>query len=456
MKKKRVLQLLALLIVLPLFFLGLAVTFFSLSYADRIYPGIKVDGLNLGGKTVRQAARAVAFSGHEDKELTLRWLDKSKKVRLKNLGVTVNAQATAKQAYLVGRQGSFLNQLSQRLKFMVNNEYIVKPVFSFHNKRAQKTLAELAVLINQPAADAQLILNPQQVKIIPSQNEQKLLIKENLSLFKKAFNKKTIRLKLHIKPPKTTTEDLQKLKVETLMSEFATIIPPGTYNRFNNIKLAAAKLNDWRIKPGEVFSFNAAVGPRTTKAGYLPAPVIEAGNLTTGIGGGICQVSTTLYNAAMLAGLPIKERYLHSNYISTYPPGRDATVVYNALDLKFKNDTNGTIIIKSSVSNSRLIFWLYGPKTNRKVEFSQPEIFNIVPFSVKEVVDPALPPGVKLKEQSGVPGRSVKVIRTVKQDGKLLFSEEILSRYTPRQEIIKLGPTPETTAPTVTTETVPQ
>jgi vancomycin resistance protein YoaR len=339
---------------------------------------------------------------------------------------------------------------------MFKQPYTVKPVFHFNQKKAEKSLKELAVLVNQPAANAQLILNPKQVKIIPHQNAQELPLSENLAILKQAFTKKVIKLKVKVTEPEITTAALKKLKVETLMSEFATIIPPGPLNRLNNIKLAASKLNNWQIKPGEVFSFNAAVGPRTAKAGFLPAPVIEAGNLTLGVGGGICQVSTTLYNAAMLAGLPIKERYLHSNYISAYPAGRDATVVYNALDLKFKNDTDGTIIIKSEVANGKVTFWLYGPKTNRQVEFSQPVIFNIVPFPVKEVVDPALPPGVKLKAQVGVPGRSVKVIRTVKKDGRLLFSEEIFSRYTPRQEIIKLGPTPETTAPIVTTETVSQ
>lgn len=417
---------------------------------------MQVKQLKVGAMSVAKAKRLIDSADRRTKKVTLRWLNKSQSVPKQKLGLTVDAQKSAKRSYLVGRQGTLFQQLVLRTKLMLQKPYSVKPVFHFNQKQAEKSLKELAVIINQPATNAQLILNPKQVKIVPHQNAQELLLAENLAVLKQAFTKKVIKLKVKVTKPQVTTEALKKMKVETLMSEFATVIPPGPLNRYNNIKLAASKLNNWQIKPGEVFSFNAAVGPRTAKAGYLPAPVIEAGNLTLGIGGGICQVSTTLYNAAMLAGLPIKERYLHSNYISAYPAGRDATVVYNALDLKFKNDTDGTIIIKSEIANGKITFLLYGPKTNRQVEFSQPAIFNIVPFPVKEVVDPALPPGVKLKAQAGVPGRSVKVIRTVKKDGRLLFSEEIFSRYTPRQEIIKIGPTPETTAPLVATETVAQ
>lgn len=456
MQKKKLVRITIAIAILPLVLFLLALTSFSLSYRDKIYPNVQLKQLKIGAMSKTKAKRLISAADRRTKFVTLRWLDKSKSVPKQKLGLTVDAQKSAQRAFLVGRQGTLFQQLIVRTKLMLQKPYIVKPIFYFNQKQAEKSLKELAVFINQPAANAQLILNPKQVKIIPHQNAQELPMAENLAVLKQAFTKKVIKLKVKVTKPEVTTEALKKLKVETLMSEFATVIPPGPLNRYNNIKLAAGKLNNWQIKPGEVFSFNAAVGPRTTKAGYLPAPVIEAGNLTLGVGGGICQVSTTLYNAAMLAGLPIKERYLHSNYISAYPAGRDATVVYNALDLKFKNDTDGTIIIKSEVANGKITFWLYGPKTNRQVEFSQPVIFNIVPFPVKEVVDPALPAGVKLKAQAGVPGRSVKVIRTVKKNSRILFSEEIFSRYTPRQEIIKVGPTPETTAPLVTTETVAQ
>ncbi|MGI6452065.1 MAG: VanW family protein [Syntrophomonadaceae bacterium] len=128
----------------------------------------------------------------------------------------------------------------------------------------------------------------------------------------------------------------------------------GSRERRTNITMAATALNNLIIWPGQGFSFNEVVGPRTPERGYLPAPVIISGAMDLGFGGGVCQVSTTVYNAALSAQLKIIERHGHSKRVHYISAGRDATVDYGHLDLKFMNNRKGPIIIKSGVSGSRI------------------------------------------------------------------------------------------------------
>src|SRR5207245_4053367 len=122
------------------------------------------------------------------------------------------------------------------------------------------------------------------------------------------------------------------------------------------------------IGPGETFSFNGTTGERSAAKGFLEAPVIVNGELSTGLGGGVCQVSTTVFNAAYDAGLKITERTNHALYISHYPQGRDATVDYPDVDLKFVNDTGHWILLRTFVGSSSLVVSLYGAPQHRTVE----------------------------------------------------------------------------------------
>src|SRR5206468_7223045 len=142
----------------------------------------------------------------------------------------------------------------------------------------------------------------------------------------------------------------------------------GVPNRIHNVQLVARLLDDHLIAPGDQFSFNQATGARTADKGFLEAPVIINGELETGLGGGVCQVSTTVFNAAYEAGLDITARTNHALYISHYPQGRDATVDYPNVDLKFVNDTGHWLLLRTFVTDSSLTVNLYGTPVDRKVE----------------------------------------------------------------------------------------
>jgi vancomycin resistance protein YoaR len=136
----------------------------------------------------------------------------------------------------------------------------------------------------------------------------------------------------------------------------------GSPARYQNISVALKSINNTLVWPGEVFSFNEATGPRTPERGYLPAPIIINGGFDVGYGGGVCQVSSTVYNAALLAKLPIIERHAHTKPVHYVPEGKDATVNYGYLDMKFMNNRNGPLIIKTTLQNGRIYVEIRGEK----------------------------------------------------------------------------------------------
>ena len=162
----------------------------------------------------------------------------------------------------------------------------------------------------------------------------------------------------------------------------------GVPNRIHNVQLVARMIDNHYIAPDEEFSFNRATGERSEAKGFLEAPVIINGELKTGLGGGVCQVSTTTFNAAYEAGLPITDRTNHALYISHYPQGRDATVNYPDTDLKFVNDTGHWLWLRTFVSSSSLTVALYGTPQHRRVESEVSPLVVTGQPPVKRVPDP--------------------------------------------------------------------
>lgn len=168
--------------------------------------------------------------------------------------------------------------------------------------------------------------------------------------------------------PAIVAADLQNLGISRLLSTFITGYDEHSGNRAANIRLAAAAVDGRVLRPGEEFSFNDAVGPRNVEQGYREAPVIVNDKLIPGLGGGICQVSTTLYNAALLAGLTVLERTPHSLPSTYVDLGRDATVAYGLLDLRLRNDLEHPVLISAAARDGMLKVSFYGPENDDKRE----------------------------------------------------------------------------------------
>ncbi|MCF6137689.1 VanW family protein [Pseudalkalibacillus berkeleyi] len=158
--------------------------------------------------------------------------------------------------------------------------------------------------------------------------------------------------------PKVDSELIANIRIQQI-GQYVTYFNSKNESRSNNISLAAEAIDNYVIFPGETFSFNKVVGKRTEKDGYMRAPIIVKGELSEGIGGGICQVSSTLFNAVDKAGLKIVERYSHSKHVPYVPPGRDATVSWYGPDLRFQNRYNQPILIRAKRYGGSMVVKLY-------------------------------------------------------------------------------------------------
>ena len=264
---------------------------------------------------------------------------------------------------------------------------------------------------------------------------------------------RSAKLVVETKQADRTTEEATAMQIRGLVSSYQTIYG-GDPNRIHNVQLVSHLVDGHVIAPGAVFSFNDATGARTADKGFKEAPVIINGELQTGLGGGVCQVSTTVFNAAYEAGLPIVARTNHALYISHYPQGRDATVNYPDVDLKFTNDTGHWLLLRTFVGPSSLTVALYGTPVHRRVVSETDPLVVSGPTPTKKLPDPTLLVGQKEVEQTGSPPQKTSVHRRVySASGKLLYDTVFYSSYVGEPTVIRVGTKPRAKPTTTTTTT---
>ncbi|MCS7067476.1 MAG: VanW family protein [Meiothermus sp.] len=222
------------------------------------------------------------------------------------------------------------------------------------------------------------------------------------------------------------------LGIRQLLAEATTSFGGSSYERRFNIALGASRLNGVQIAPGETFSFARAMGEVSERTGFKKAFVISGEQTVEGVGGGMCQVSTTLFRSAYFAGLPIVQRRPHSYQVRYYQPtGLDAAVFLPYLDLKFKNDTPGHLLIQSSVSGSRLTFRVFGTK-DRTVSWSNPVTLSRTPAPpTRFIVSPELPAQRFVQVDWAAEGATVNVYRTIRFTNGKVTKDTLSSTYRP-------------------------
>ena len=306
--------------------------------------------------------------------------------------------------------------------------------------------ARLANAADRPAKDVDFhVLDSGRVKLVPSRKGRKVDVRRSeSSLLAGALSTtdRTATLAVDRTAPKLTTKRARALGITGYVGGYTTYYG-GDPNRIHNVELVSRLIDGRLIKPGGVFSFNQATGARTAEKGFREAPVIINGELETGLGGGVCQVSTTVFNAAFEAGLKITARTNHALYISHYPLGRDATVNYPDTDLKFVNDTGHSLLLRTYVGNYALTVRLFGTPVHRKVVSEASPLEETGPPRVKKTFDSSLYRGTKIVEDEGEPSRSVSVHRLVYDaKGHLLYDDMWYSNYLSEPTVIRVGTKP--------------
>jgi vancomycin resistance protein YoaR len=302
---------------------------------------------------------------------------------------------------------------------------------------------KLAKTVEREPVDATFrILAGDRVGVVPSRPGVQLDVPATAKALLAAGLSPTDRsaeLVARIAEPKRTTEDARAMGIVSPVSSYSTTYG-GTPGRLHNVALVAKLIDGALIAPGAVFSFNGTTGERGPDKGFQSAPVIFNGELRNGIGGGVCQVSTTTFNAAFFAGLPIVERTNHALYISHYPQGRDATVDYPGIDLKFRNDSENWLLLRTFVGTGSLTVTLYGTPLHRRVEYETGPLVVTGGMPVKRIKDPTLKRGEQEIVESGAPRRATSVRRKVYDtSGKLLYDTTWRSNYDAETQVVRVG-----------------
>jgi vancomycin resistance protein YoaR len=310
---------------------------------------------------------------------------------------------------------------------------------------AERWFERLAARVNRPAQDAGFAVDGTTVSVVASREGYAIDVPRTADALLSAAVSPTSRvasLAIATTKPERSTADARAMGIASQVAAYTTTYG-GEPNRLHNVRLVAELIDDTLIAPGTTFSFNQTTGERTADKGFLEAPVIINGELQTGLGGGVCQVSTTVFNAAYEAGLPIESRTNHALYISHYPLGRDATVNYPDLDLRFRNDTGHWLLLRTWVGSSSLTVALYGSPVDRRVESETAPLVAVAGPRLQRIPDPTLDKGETALEDSGEPARRTSVRRRVYDaEGKLLYDTTWSSYYRSEPRVIRVGTKP--------------
>lgn len=331
---------------------------------------------------------------------------------------------------------NLVEKIKENLKDInVNQEFIEIPVIN--KEPEQINIEKIHEEVYKEVQDAYYTKDP--FTIHPEVEGVDFNIEEAEKILQE--DKEQYEIPLTITKPKVTTAQIGSEAFPNLLATYSTKYDGGNTDRTTNLRIACQKINDKVILPGETFSYNKALGERSAATGYKNAKVYENGQVIDGIGGGICQISSTLYNSVLMSNMEIVERRNHQFVTSYTPAGRDATVVYGMTDFKFKNTRTYAVKIKASCSNGIATVSIYGIKEENEytVSFSTKTI-STIPYTIQYVDDNTLAAGTEKVKQAGANGVITETYIIKSLNGKVV-SSKLLSKdtYNAMQRIILRG-----------------
>ena len=440
-----------------IFILGLMLFVYKKSYENRIYPGIYVDNIDFGGKNEQAVQNFFDYRNSlaEKSDFSLVSDYGIATISAKDIDFGYNSPLLATQVYMIGRSGNFVSDISLIIQAYFNGIYL-PPSYAFDQTKLANLIQPVSDKIEKEPVNAIFkTVNNRVTTFQMSENGQEIdfqTLSDRLSSYSDSVLNSagaqtiTVQIPIKILEPEVTTDKVNKLGIKELIGEGNSLFYHSIPGRIFNVNLAATRLNGILVAPGETFSFDQALGDVSAFSGYQQAYIIQNGRTVLGDGGGVCQVSTTLFRAILNAGLPVVERHAHAYRVGYYeedsPPGLDATVYSPSVDLKFKNDTGNWILIQSTVDldNLSLNFSLYGTKDGRVATMTTPVVTNQVPPPPDLYQDdPTLPVGTIKQTDFAAWGADVSFTRTVTKNGQGIISDKFISDYQPWQAIYLRG-----------------
>jgi hypothetical protein len=425
--------------------------------------GVKISGWTLNGMTIAQMdfhfKNIIPLIGEQQVTFTCNGLGcdkqssknepfrqsfwKSTKINLRDLGVKNNFTEIAASLHSV-EEGNWLKRAWTRWRLR-NTAYNVQ--LNFDETKLLEAIQHnwLTASRFQPINAYRKIDIDDSIHIFPEINAYRMNIKELsirlLAIMPNSTSPWLLQLKqgtplamninlpLEIKKPSITSLSLQNQGITSRISQFTTEFSTSAAGRIHNISVSAQTMQDQLLAPGEIFDYSQIIRQTEKSFGYQEAPVIYNGKLVPGIGGGICQVSTTLYNAVLRAGLQIIERRNHSLPVSYVPLGQDATYSTGYINFRFRNNTEHFILIRSSIEQNTLTVKLFGTFEKTKSFDITSNIVKRLQPATKYLFNAALAPNEKQTLQLGKLGYIVETYRFQKENG-VIKNKEMISRDT--------------------------
>lgn len=445
--------------ILILVFAILAIPFYiyNRNIGNTIYPHTYVDGIDMGYKSKKEASALLQRRDDYLKDVTVKIMYQEMPIATfsaEQLNVHRDIQTKVDQAYIVGRTPDITSRLFQQLNSIFKFQKIAfQTTMTYYDEPVSTFIQDTAASYNMPAKNA--LFQFEDGKVTTFKADEKgieILTDEFIKDFRaevESISDKNTQLTVVVKDriiePEITLAEANNQGIEELIaigkSDYSHSIP----SRIHNVILAASKFNGVMIPKDGEFSFNSIIGDISSRTGYQPAYVIQNGRTVLGDGGGVCQVSTTAFRAALNAGLPITERHAHAYRVSYYEndsdPGLDATIYVPTVDLKFKNDTPASILIVTEVDEENMIltFKLYGKKDDRQVEISPVTIWDVAPAPEPLYEDdPTLPVGQVKQVDYAASGAKTKFTYKVTK-GDEVKEETFTSIFRPWRAVFLRG-----------------
>jgi len=409
------------------------------------YEGVLVENTSLSGLNRDEARRVIEKKLTEAKnnKIVLKCRENIWTIPLESISYRGLLDEALNEAYVIGRTGNIYRRLIEIFTLRFNKKNI--PIFYSYDKNVILTiLNDIKKQTDIEATDAtvsykngNIIKNKENVGF-------SLDIDKNMNLIENQLMKgnfDNIELILDEKKPKVIYENIKE--IDQVLASFSTIFNPQDANRTYNIKLACERINEKVLLPKETFSMNRALGPRTIENGYKDAPVIYKNELIPGPGGGVCQVTTTLYNAVLKTRLNVVERTHHSMPLGYVQPGQDATIAEDYIDLKFQNNKDYAICINAEVSGNSMNIRILGKKEIEDyiVKLKPVILEEYEPESDEIIIDDSVPDNEQVVVRAAKKGLKVILYRETYDKKGDLLNKEIISNdvYKPVRGQIKVN-----------------
>lgn len=420
-------------------------------WKNKIYPGIKVEGIDLSGMSKAEASNAIKVNVETNvkkKVITAVKDDKSYELNYSELEPKFNIDQTVESAMKEGKDKGLFEK-NGIIKSGINKTIAMD--FKYDETKLNSFEDKISTELYVKAKDSTLRIRDGQISVssdatgvqVDKEKFHKIL-KDSISGDLNKISKVEIPVK--ITEPKAKKSDLAK--IDGVISTFSTIYNPALTDRSENLAVAARYINGKVIMPGEVFSYNDTVGERTAARGFKSGAIFKNNKVEQDIGGGVCQVSTTLYRAIMGAGIKSTERHNHSLKASYSDFGLDATVAWGYLDYKFKNTYNFPIYIEGYTTSNQVVFNIYGNKSGKgtKTYNVVAEMVKTLEPEVKTVNDPTLNEGQVVWDTQPITGYVVKSYRVTYENDIQISKEAIgTDTYAKVDGVKKVGTKKQTT-----------